>query len=232
MPRSTRGLVPALHVLTDTRGGRDPLPDVRAVVASGPCAIQVRAKDLSDRDHLALTRAVLAVARPAGCLVVVDDRVDVAIAADADGVHLGASDLPVGLVRTISPAGFVIGATVRDAVGARAADDAGASYLGVGPAYPTTTKPGLPDPLGPEGVGAVAAATSLPVIAVGGVTAARVPALRAAGVHGVAVVGAVSEAIHPAAAAAALAAALGSPPTPLAVPPAPRSGSEAPTASR
>ena len=232
MPRTTRGLVPALHVLTDTRGGRDPLPDVRAVVASGRCAIQVRAKDLTDRDHLALTHAVLAVARPAGCLVIVDDRVDVAIAADADGVHLGASDLPVDLVRTITPEGFVIGATVRDAAAARAAEEAGADYLGAGPAYATTTKPGLPDPIGPEGVGAVVAATALPVIAVGGVTAPHVPALRAAGAHGIAVVTAVSEAAHPSAAAAALAASLACPPTPTTAPRAPRTEFEATTARR
>lgn len=232
MPRTTGGLVPVLHVLTDTRGGRDPLPDVRAVVSSGPCVIQVRAKDLSDRDHLALTAAVVAVARPAGCLVLVDDRVDVAIAADADGVHLGASDLPVDLVRTITPPGFVIGATARDAAAARAAEAAGASYLGVGPAYATRTKPGLPDPIGPEGVAAVAAATDLPVIAVGGVRVAHVPVLRAAGVHGVAVVTAVSEAAHPAAAAAALAGALGRPPTPPAAPWAPRSESGATTIRR
>ncbi|GAB3884219.1 thiamine phosphate synthase [Terrabacter terrigena] len=228
MSRTSRGLVPALHVLTDTREGRDPLPDVRAAVSSGPCAVQVRAKDLSDRDHLALTLAVIAVARPAGCLVIVDDRVDVAVAADADGVHLGASDLPVDLVRTITPPEFVIGATARDALTAKAAEDLGASYLGVGPAYATTTKAGLPEPLGPEGVALVVAATSLPVIAVGGVTAAHVPALRAAGVHGVAVVTAVSEATHPTAAAAALAAALGcppTPPTPPAAPGAPRSES-------
>ncbi|MFC7594953.1 thiamine phosphate synthase [Terrabacter sp. GCM10028922] len=217
--------VPALHVVTDTRAGRDPLPDVRAAVATGPCAVQVRSKELTDRDVLQLTLQVLEIARPAGALVLVDDRVDVALAAGADGVHLGVTDLPVDRVRALAPPGFVIGATARDAVSARAAEMSGATYLGVGPAYATTTKVGLPEPLGPDGVAAVVAATRLPVVAIGGVTADRVALLRAAGAHGVAVVTALSEADDPRSTAAALAAALaGHPP---AMPPAPRaSGSE------
>lgn len=221
-----RAHVPALHVVTDTRDGRDPLPDVRAVLATGPCAIQVRSKELSDRAMLELTRRVLDLAHPVGALVLVDDRVDVALAAGADGAHLGATDLPVSHVRAVVPADFVIGATVRSAEQARLAQEAGATYLGTGPAYATTTKEGLPEPLGPTGVAAVAAATSLPVIAIGGVTAGRVAVLRAAGAHGIAVVAALSQAPDPVAAAAALAAALSAPlsahpPTRPPAPPAP-----------
>lgn len=200
--------LPRLHVLTDTRGGRDPLPEVRAALAAGAGAIQVRAKDHSDRDTAALTRAVLDLAEPYAAHVLVDDRVDVALVAGAHGVHLGAQDLPVAEVRRIAPAGFVIGATVREAAHARAAEVAGATYLGVGPAFATTTKRGLPEPLGPPGVRRVSAATRLPVIAIGGVTPHLVPALRAAGAHGVAVVAALSEAADPAATAAAFVAAL------------------------
>ncbi|WP_174531680.1 thiamine phosphate synthase, partial [Micromonospora maritima] len=98
----------------------------------------------------------------------------------------------------------VLGATAREPVGARAAVDAGASYLGVGPCHVTTTKSGLPDPIGPEGVRAVAEAVGVPVIAIGGVTAASVPTLRAAGAYGVAVVGALSLAADPAHATAEL----------------------------
>ena len=91
---------------------------------------------------------------------------------------------------------------------AREAVAAGASYLGVGPCHATTTKTGLPDPIGPAGVRAVVDAVDVPVIAIGGVTAARVPALRAAGAYGVAVVGAVSHAADPAQATAELIGAL------------------------
>lgn len=205
---ATRWPIPRLHIVTDTRRGRDPLGDVRAALAAGTRAIQVRAKDATDREALALTRAVLALARPLGALVIVDDRVDVALLAAADGVHLGATDLPVREARTMTPLGFVIGATVRDAESAWAAEAAGATYLGAGPVHPTATKPGLPDPLGPSGIAAICAATRLPVIAIGGVTPPLVPDLLAAGAHGVAVVTALSEAADPAVAPAALMAAL------------------------
>ncbi|WP_076259026.1 thiamine phosphate synthase [Intrasporangium flavum] len=216
--------LPRLHVLTDTRDGRDPLPDVLAAVrVAGPggCAVQVRAKEATDREAFALTVRVLEVARPFGVPVLVDDRVDVALAAGADGVHLGATDLPVERVRAVVPARFVIGATARDAVSTLAAASAGADYLGVGPAHATTTKPGLPTPLGPAGIAAVVAATTLPVVAIGGIDAARVPALLAAGAHGVAVVAAVSTAPDPAAAVAGLLAALSPPTRPPNDPPTP-----------
>lgn len=202
-PQPVRAL-PVLHVLTDTRAGRDPLREVRAVIAATPpglVAVQVRTKEASDRDALALTQAVIEIARPAGGLVLVDDRVDVALAAGADGVHVGATDLPVAAVRRIVPPQFVVGATVRTAEAAATAERLGATYLGAGPVAHTTTKAGLPDPLGPPGISAVTAATRLPVIAIGGVTPELVPALRAAGAHGVAVVAALSEAHDPAAVA-------------------------------
>jgi thiamine-phosphate pyrophosphorylase len=105
--------------------------------------------------------------------------------------------------RVLGPAA-VLGATARDPTTARQAAADGASYLGVGPAYLTSTKDGLPAPIGVAGVGAVARSVDVPVIAIGGVSAARVAQLCAAGAYGVAVVGAVSEAADPAAATAAL----------------------------
>lgn len=205
---ATTGVFPRLHVLTDARGGRDPLREVSPALEAGAGAVQVRAKELSDRDVLALTRAVLDLAMPYAAHVLVDDRVDVALVAGAHGVHLGASDLPVAQVRRVVPRDFVVGATVRDADMARAAEAAGATYLGAGPAFRTSTKRGLPEPLGPPGIHAVTAATRLPVIAIGGVTPDLVASLRAAGAHGVAVVAALSEAADPAGVAAAFVAAL------------------------
>ncbi len=200
--------LPRLHVLTDTSCGRDPLPDVRAALRGGARAIQVRAKDATDRAATALTRAVLEAAAQYAALVLVDDRVDVALVAGAHGVHVGEDDLTVADVRALAGSTFVIGASARTPAAARAARRAGASYVGVGPARPTATKAGLPDPLGTEGIRAVAAASDLPVIAIGGVTAQLVPQLLLAGAHGVAVVSAVSTAPDPEAAVAALAARL------------------------
>jgi thiamine-phosphate pyrophosphorylase len=193
-----------LHVITDTREDRDPLPAVRAAVEAGAPVVQVRGKQLTDRALYDLTCRVLEVCTQHGATCVVDDRVDIALAAGADGVHVGADDLPVAVAADLLGAGLVVGGTARDPATAQAHQRDGATYLGVGPSYQTTTKKGLPSPLGPAGVGAVASAVDIPVIAIAGVTAARVPELLAAGAHGVAVIGAVSEADDPHAATEAL----------------------------
>jgi thiamine-phosphate pyrophosphorylase len=170
-------------------------------------AVQVRAKHLDDRELLSFARDVIAAVRPAGAKVVVNDRLDVALAAGADGVHLGLDDLPVPEARALAPDGFLVGGTCRHAEHARAAREAGADYVGVGPVYPSTTKTtGLPDPIG-LGTLRLAAAV-LPAIAISGITVERVPEVMAAGAYGVAVVAALSRAEDPAAAAETLVAAV------------------------
>jgi len=192
-----------LHVIVDR------LSTAEAALAAGAPVIQVRLKDASDREVHAFTSRVLELAAPHGATVVVDDRLDVALAAGAHGVHVGDHDLPVDAVRRVVPSpSFIVGGTARDPATAVALQAAGASYLGVGPCYPTSSKTGLPPPGGPARVRAVAAAVSVPVIAIAGVTAARVPELLDAGAHGVAVIGAVAQADDPRAATAALLAAL------------------------
>ncbi len=197
-----------LHLITDTRFGRDPLAILPAALDAGVDVVQVRIKDLCDRDVHAMTERVVEMCAQTGATCVVDDRLDVALTAGASGVHLGAEDLPVAAARKFAGDGFVIGATVRDPPGAIAAAAAGASYLGVGPSFATATKAGLPAPIGAAGVGAVCAVVSVPVIAIGGICADRVPALVKAGAHGIAVVDAVSGADDPASAVRELLAAL------------------------
>ncbi|MDG4825590.1 thiamine phosphate synthase [Asanoa sp. WMMD1127] len=201
-------MIGRLHVVTSAAGGAAALAAVRAALAGGAPVVQVRTKTSDDRSRYAFAREVVLLCRAAGALCIVNDRVDLALAARADGTHVGADDLPVEVVRRIAGPAHLIGGTARDPARAAELVAAGADYLGVGPAFATVTKDGLPDPIGPAGVGAVAAAVKVPVIAIGGVTAARVPSLRAAGAHGVAVVSAVSDAPDPAAAAASLLSAL------------------------
>jgi thiamine-phosphate pyrophosphorylase len=196
--------VSRLHLVTDTRRGRDPLPEVVAALAAGVDWVQVRAKGCSDRELYDLTVRVLEQARAYDATVVVDDRADVALAAGAHGVHLGADDLPVREVRRILGPHLLLGATAREPVAALAAVAAGADYLGVGPAFGTAAKTGLPEPIGVEGVARTAHAVDVPVVAIGGVDRERLHDLLAAGVHGAAVVSAVSQAADPGAAAVAL----------------------------
>ncbi|MFI7604026.1 thiamine phosphate synthase [Micromonospora sp. NPDC049366] len=200
-----------LHLITDTRPGRDPLAVVRAALsaARADLVVQVRVEDTAtDRETYDLASRIVALCAPYGARCLVNDRLHVALAVDAAGGHVGADDLPVDAARRVLGPTAVLGATAREPNTATAAVAAGATYLGVGPCNATTTKDGLPAPIGVTGVRAVAEAVDVPVIAIGGVTAAQVPALRAAGAYGVAVVGALSAAADPARATAELIGAL------------------------
>ena len=168
----------------------------QAALAAGAPLVQVRCKEVTDRDRYHHSSRLQRLCREAGAVCLVNDRVDLALAVGADGVHVGDDDLPVAVARRLLGWGMV-GATCRDADSARRAVDGGATYLGVGPAYTTATKAGLPPPLGPRGIEAVASAVDVPVIAIAGVTAQRVRELRSAGAWGVAVVGAVYSAADP-----------------------------------
>ena len=176
----------------------DDLSLLPALAEAGVDGFQVRDKTLTTGRLVALTRRVLGVVSSHGASVVVNDRLDVALAAGAHGVHLGADDLAVADARRLAP-GLVIGATCRTRAGVEQAAADGADYAGFGPVFATDSKPGLPEPLG---LAAVAAATgALPLVAIGGITAVTAAAARTAGAHGVAVIGAIWRHPDPVAAA-------------------------------
>lgn len=213
--------LPRLHVITDTRPVfpettapfHDPRFAVAAALAAGARLVQVRAEDhYSDREAFDLATAISEQCAAYEAICLVNDRVHIAQAVGAQGVHLGADDLPLDAARRILPAGAVIGGTCREPEGARAARRAGATYLGVGPVWATSTKPGLPQPIGLDGLAAVCAAVDLPVIAIGGIDAERAARCREAGAHGVAVVGAIANATDPHEATVELLAAVGETP--------------------
>ena len=175
---------PRLHVVTDS------IDVVRGVLGHGPVAVQVRVKT-NDREAYALTVAAVELCRAAGAVCLVDDRVGVALAAGADGVHVGADDLPVAAARRALGPRAVLGATCRNPADARAAVEAGAGYLGVGPAFATGSKTGLPDPIGVDGVSAVVRAVpGTSVIAIAGITPERVAQLDSYGVAAISAVAA------------------------------------------
>ncbi len=179
-----------------------------AAVRAGVRTVQLRAKRAGVRDQVALAVAVADALRDAPpAVLLVDDRADVALAARSrgarvDGVHVGQHDLEVSDARALLGPDAVIGVSVGrpDLLSAAA----GADYVGSGPVRLTPTKPEAGPALGPDGVRAVADATALPVVAIGGITTADTAALRAAGAHAVAVVSAVCAAADPGRAAAAL----------------------------
>lgn len=184
----------------------DDLDLLEDLALAGVAGFQVRDKDATTRELVALTRLVLAAVRPSGATVIVDDRLDVALATGADGVHLGADDLSVVDSRRLAP-DLVIGATCRDRAAVERAAADGATYAGFGPVFATASKSGLPDPFGVEAI--TAAAGVLPLIAIGGLDADRARQCREAGAHGVAVIGALWRHPDPLAAAKELMTAVG-----------------------
>jgi thiamine-phosphate pyrophosphorylase len=188
-------VLPRIFCLVDAAHDLSLLP---AIAETGVDGFQVRAKALADSTLLAYTESVVAVVRPLGGMVVVNDRVDIALAAGADGVHLGRHDLPVDVARRLAP-GLLIGATCRDREQARQAATDGADYAGLGPVFATASKAGLPAPLGIEAVRA--AAGVLPLVGIGGIDAATARAVLEAGAAGVAVIGAIWRQRDPVAAA-------------------------------
>lgn len=176
-------MLPRIFCLVDRADDRSLLP---ALAAAGVDGFQVRAKGLDDATLLGLVESVIAAVRPSGALVVVNDRVDIALAAGADGTHLGRSDLPIAIARRLAP-DLLLGATCRDREQALQAAADGADYAGFGPVFPTSSKTGLPGPLGTDALRA--AAGSLPLIAIGGIDVGTARSVRDAGAHGVAVIG-------------------------------------------
>jgi thiamine-phosphate pyrophosphorylase len=170
--------------------------------------LQVRVKHATDRERYELTAPIADLCASHGAACIVNDRADIALAVRADGVHVGADDVPVHLARRLVGCDLLVGGTARTPDVARRLEGEGASYLGVGPVFETRSKDGLPDPIGLDGLRAVVDAVGIPVIAIAGVTADRVPAVLAEGAHGVAVIGAVSSAADPRRATADLVTAL------------------------
>jgi len=198
-------------VLTDPSPacGRGLVEVVRECLAAGATAIQLRDKASDARALLDLARVLAGPTRACGALLIVNDRLDVALAAGADGVHLGPEDLPVAAARSSAPPGFLVGFSTDDPETGRRAAAEGADYLGVGAVYGTRSKPGLADEaIGPARVGEVAMASGLPCVGIGGVTPSNAAAVFAVGA-GVAVLSAVMGHPDPGTAVRAIVAASG-----------------------
>lgn len=200
----TRELAPRLRLMVLTspspRCGR-PLPRVvEACLEAGATAVQLRHEGVEGGELYREALRLRPVVRGHSALFLVNDRADVALAAGADGVHLGPEDPPVSAIRQAAPPGFVIGYSTDDPDEGREAASRGADYLGVGAVYGTRSKPGLEDEaVGPGRVREVLEAAGLPGVGIGGVSPENAAEVYRAGA-GVAVLGAVMDASDPAAA--------------------------------
>jgi thiamine-phosphate diphosphorylase len=201
-----------LIVITDDRlaAPRRVEDIVRACLDAGAPAIQLRDKAPDDDRMLRRALELRRLCEDHGALFFVNDRLDIALASGAHGVHLGPTDLPLAAARRIAPHGFLIGWSTRDPADAGRAASAGADYVGCGPVFGTATKADVPrEPLGIPRLEAVVRASSVPVVAVGGIGAANAADALAAGAAGVAVIREVMAATDPGEAVRRLLAACG-----------------------
>jgi thiamine-phosphate diphosphorylase len=185
-----------LVVVTDTdlAAPRAVVDVVGEALRAGAPAIQLRNKGDSARDLFEVGRLLRERTLAAGALLFVNDRLDVALALRADGVHLGPDDIPVAAARRHAPAGFLIGYSADEPGAARRAIEEGADYLGCGTVYPTSTKQDAGETIGPTGLASVVRAVAAPVVGIGGITGDRAAEVAATGAAGIAVVGAVMRA--------------------------------------
>lgn len=184
--------------------GRSLLDVVAAAVQGGASCVQLREKGADTRDFLAQALQIKALLSPLGVPLVINDRVDVALACAADGVHLGQSDLPVEVARKLLPPQVFIGWSVETMDDVRRSEHLPVDYLGVSPVFATPTKTDTKAPWGIDGLARVRAATRLPLVAIGGIHTDNAAQVVQAGADGLAVVSALCSARDPCQAASGL----------------------------
>lgn len=185
-------------VTTDFCAGRNPLDVVRSILEGGAKVVQVREKTMCDRDYLNLLKEARKLTDEFGALLIADDRLDAALLADADGVHLGQDDLPCAEARKLAPQLF-IGVSTHNRDELLAAQRDGCSYLNIGPIFPTGTKSLPMNPLGLETLSELAPQVKVPFSVMGGIKFSHLKTLRSHGCLHIAAVTAFTQAENPAA---------------------------------
>ncbi|MFA5266839.1 MAG: thiamine phosphate synthase [Methanoregula sp.] len=182
-----------LYVITDETiaGGRSHAGIARQAVLGGAGIIQLRDKTRSCKELVIVGREMAVITREAGAVFIVNDRLDVAMACGADGVHFGQDDMRVSTARQLAPPGFIIGVSVGTVVEAVEAEREGADYVALSPAFPTTSKDNAGPGHGLDRLREIKRAVSIPVIAIGGIGRQNVRDVIVAGADGIAVISAV-----------------------------------------
>lgn len=193
----------SLYLVTDRSlsKGRSTAEIVAAAVAGGVSCIQLREKSCGTRDFLNEALALQPLLKSRNLPLIINDRLDIALAIEADGVHLGQSDMPIGRARKIAGDSLIIGISAESVDDARRAEQQGADYIGISPVFSTPTKTDTVPPLGLEGVRQIRALVDIPLVGIGGINSDNAESVLAAGADGIAVVSAIVSAADPAGAA-------------------------------
>jgi len=195
-------MISHLHYISQQTAAAGHIANIQAACEAGCKWIQLRIKDAAPEDVLAAARTARQICDQYGATLIINDYPRIARAVNAQGVHVGKNDMTVAAARAITGGGLMVGGTANTLQDILQHVEDGASYVGLGPYRFTTTKQQLSPILGLEGIARImqqleAQQVRIPVIAIGGILPGDVPALRAAGVHGVAVSGAITHAANP-----------------------------------
>jgi thiamine-phosphate pyrophosphorylase len=163
-----------------------------AALAGGARIIQFRDKEMSDQEFATVARRIQSLTREHNALLIINDRVEIALAIGADGVHVGQHDLALAEVNRIARPGMIAGVSATNYADAVALANSGADYLGVGPIFPTPSKADATTPIGLDELARICRDVSLPIVAIGGISESNLPAIIKSGAAGAAVISAIS----------------------------------------
>jgi len=189
-----------LYLITDRHQvppGRTLVQTVEAALAAGVRAVQLREKDLGAAELLPLARELRELTRRHGARLLINDRIDIALAVEADGIHLGGHSLPVAIARKLLGPQRLIGVSTHHLTEIQRAAELGADFVTFGPVYATPSKAAFGPPQGLEALATACLASRLPVFALGGITPQRVAEVHTAGAFGVALIAAIIAADDP-----------------------------------
>ncbi len=181
-----------LYLITDRNVATKPLPEaVRLALEGGVKAVQLREKDLPVRELLSLAQELRAITREFGAKLFINDRVDVAVAVEADGVHLGGNSMPVSAVRKIVGMDMLIGVSTHNLDEAKAAEAGGADFITFGPIFETPSKSKYGIPVGVIAIRSIKNEVAVPIFAIGGINSGNILQVMSAGAEGVAMISAI-----------------------------------------
>ncbi|MGI9537242.1 MAG: thiamine phosphate synthase [Desulfocapsaceae bacterium] len=190
----------SLYLVTDRNlsQGRSTKEIVEASVVGGVTCVQLREKSCGTREFLEEALSLRPFLKARNIPLIINDRLDVALAVEADGVHLGQSDMPIGMARNIAGDSLVIGISAETVDDALRAEQEGADYIGISPVFATATKTDTAPPLGLEGIKKIRSLVDIPLVGIGGINQDNADSVITAGADGIAVVSAIVAAADPA----------------------------------
>lgn len=183
----------SLYLVTD-RGilkGRDLFQAVEEAIKGGVTLVQLREKDISSRDFYHIALKIKEVVHYHHIPLIINDRLDIALAADADGLHIGQDDLPLKVARKLLGLGKILGYSVSNAEEARFGEQNGADYLGAGTVYPTGSKADVGELIGADGLRSIKQSVSIPVVGIGGIGISNLEEVKVTGIDGISLISAI-----------------------------------------